>query len=445
MTKTNILVIGGGPAGVIAAVTAKKKNPTKKVILIRENKISVIPCGIPYVFNRLDSVKKDILPDKSLLDNKIGIIIDKALSISTLEKIVILASKKHIQYDRLIIATGSKPIKIPIDGIGKKGVWQVKKDFEYLKKLRRAVVKAKKIVIIGGGYIGVELAEELSNIKSKKITIFEKMDHCLGTTMDREFTEVAEKRLIKKGVDIHTQAEVKEIGGKDKVRYVILKNQKKILADLVIVSVGAKPNIDIIQGTKIKQGQYRGIEVDQYMRTNITDIFAVGDCAETREFFTKKTIPIMLATTACYEARVAGMNIYERNRLIKNHGTLACFSTSINGMAFGAVGLNKKNIHKKIVVGTSQCPSHHPGFLPDTSLITVELIFSKSGGILLGGQIMGPESSGEMLNIIALAIQKQTTIYDMSTLQIASHPLLTPSPTIYPLVTAAQSVLSKVK
>ena len=228
MTKTNILVIGGGPAGVIAAVTAKKKNPTKKVILIRENKISVIPCGIPYVFNRLDSVKKDILPDKSLLDNKIGIIIDKALSISTLEKIVILASKKHIQYDRLIIATGSKPIKIPIDGIGKKGVWQVKKDFEYLKKLRRAVVKAKKIVIIGGGYIGVELAEELSNIKSKKITIFEKMDHCLGTTMDREFTEVAEKRLIKKGVDIHTQAEVKEIGGKDKVRYVILKNQKKI-------------------------------------------------------------------------------------------------------------------------------------------------------------------------------------------------------------------------
>jgi len=443
MTKTNILVIGGGPAGVIAAVIAKKKNPSKKVILIRENKVSVIPCGIPYIFNRLDSVHEDILSDESLIANKIAIAIDKALSINILDRIVSLASERRIQYDKLIIATGSEPIKVPINGIGKKGVWQVKKDFEYLKKLRKAVAKAKRIVIIGGGYIGVELAEELSSMNGKKITIIEKLDNCLGTTMDKEFTMEAEDRLRKKGVAIYTHAEVKEIGGGDAVRYVCLKKSKKILTDLVIVSVGAKPKIDIIQETKIRRGEYGGVKVDQYMRTNIPNIFAVGDCAQTREFFSGRYIPIMLASTACYEARVAGMNIYAKSKMIKNNGALACLSTSVDGLMLGSVGLNEKSVHQKTVAGISQCPSHHPGSLSNTHLITLKLIFSKSEGLLLGGQVMGPESAGEIVNIIALAIQKRATVHELSTLQVATHPLLTPAPTVYPLVTAAQLALSK--
>ena len=125
MIKTDILVIGGGPAGVIAAITAKRKNSAKKVVLIRENKISVIPCGIPYIFNRLDSAKRDIMPDKPLIANKITIVIDKALSINTSNKMVVLASKKWVRYDKLIIATGSESIKIPIQGIDKKRVWQI--------------------------------------------------------------------------------------------------------------------------------------------------------------------------------------------------------------------------------------------------------------------------------------------------------------------------------
>mgnify|MGYP000350731883 CR=1 FL=1 len=107
-------------------------------------------------------------------------------------------------------------------------------------------MRAKRIVIIGGGYIGVELAEELNNMKSKRISIVEKLDCCLGTTLDEEFTLEVENRLRKRGVVIYTQAEVKEIGGKDKASYVRLKNGKKIFIDMIIVSVGVKPNIDII-------------------------------------------------------------------------------------------------------------------------------------------------------------------------------------------------------
>jgi len=443
MTRTNILVIGGGPAGVIAAVTARKNNPTKKVTLIRKEKVGVIPCGIPYIFYRLKSVNKDILPDESLVVNKISIIIGEVLSISTSDKGALLADGRRIKYDKLIIATGSEPIKIPIKGIDKKGVWQVKKDFEYLKKLRRAVLKAKRIVIIGGGYIGVELAEELSNIKGKEVSIVEKLDHCLGMTMDKEFVIEAERKLKERGVNIFTNAAVEEIGGGNVVRYVKLGNGKRIPADLVIISIGARPNIDIIKKTHIKKGQYGGIKVDQYMRTSVPGIFAVGDCAETKEFFTGKSIPIMLASTACYEARIAGTNIYRKNKLIKNKGTLACFSTSLYGLTLGSAGLNKKTATQKIVVGTSECPCHHPGTLPHTQPVRVKLIFSKPGGLLLGGQVMGPESVGETINTLALAIQQGITAYELSTLQIATHPLLTPAPTVYPLIIAAQSVLAQ--
>ncbi len=441
MKKTNILVVGGGPAGVIAAITAKKKNPGKKVMLVRQSEISIIPCGIPYIFNRLNSVDKDILPDKSLTAVGVKIIISKAINCDTISKILFLSNRDKIKYDKLILATGSEPVAIPIPGADKKGVWYVKKDYEYLKKLRRAIVKAKNIVIIGGGYIGVELAEELSGIKNKKITVIEKLDCCLGMTMDSDFTVEAEKKLIKKGVNILTGSEVKEIGGWQKASYIQLRSGKKIMADEVIMSVGARPNVQITKGTGITKGEYGGIKVNQYMQTNIPDIFAVGDCAETKDFFTGKALPVMLASTACYEARIAGINIYQRRNMVRNTGTLACFSTFINGLLLGCAGLNEKTAAQTTVSGQVQCPSHHPGSLPDTHLITVKLIFSKKGGVLLGGQVMGPEAAGEMVNTIALAIQKKATVYDISSLQVATHPLITPAPTVYPLITAAQSVL----
>jgi len=447
MVKTEILIIGGGPAGIIAAVTARKNNPTKKITLVREKEKEVIPCGIPYIFNRLDSVKKNLMSDKPLEINKINLLINKATKIDITNKKVYFEKNKQLNYDKLILATGSKPTLIPIKGIDKKGIWQIKKDFKYLKKLRQAILKSKNIVIIGGGFIGVELAEELSRIKRLNISIIEKSEHCLSTTFDKEFTVAAEKKLKEKGVKIYTNTTIEEIIGKNEVKSIKLKN-KKISADLVIVSIGTKPNSDLAKEAKIKLGKHESIKVNDYMETNIENIFAIGDCAETRCLLTNKFIPVMLASTACHEARITAANLYKKGNLIKNAGTLAVFSTSINGLTMSATGLNEKtakDVGLEIVVGESESPNHHPGALPNTENIKVKLIFSKSSGKLLGGQITGPESVGEMINILALAIQKETTIYNFDTLQIATHPLLTAAPTIYPLITAAQSVLDKIK
>ncbi len=440
--KTDILIIGGGPAGVVAAVTARKNNPGKRIVLIRKNKKSVIPCGIPYIFNRLSSAEKDIMPDKSLEMNKVELLIGKVERLKPESKTVTFGNKE-IKYEKLIIATGSKPVSIPIKGIDKNGVWHIEKDLEYMKKMRRAVLKSKNIVIIGGGFIGVEMAEELS--KNKKVSIIEREEHCLITTFDEEFALLAEEELKERKVKIFTNSSVEEIGGEKKVEFVKLDNGKKIPADLVIVSIGAKPNVDLAKEAGIKTGKYGAVKVNKFMETNKKDVFAVGDCAETRSLLTGECVPVMLASTACHEARIAGANLYKINKRIENKGTLAVFSTSINGLAIGIAGLNEKSANEDVVVGIAETLNRHPGSLPGSAKIKVKLVFSKNSTRLVGGQVAGPECAAEMINIIALAIQKGINVYDFDVLQIATHPLLTAAPTVYPLITAAQSALTKMK
>jgi len=447
--KTDILIIGGGPAGVVAGITAKKHYPSKQVTLIRKEGKSVIPCGIPYIFKRLDSAAQNIMSDQPLLDSKIDLIIGEVTEIKPKEKQIILKNGDIYSYDKLILALGSVPQLIPIPGIEKEGVWLVKKDYEYLGKFREAVLKSKNVVIIGGGFIGVEFAEELSGIKNLKISIIEKLDHCLITNFDEEFALATEEKIKNRGIKIFAGKTIKEIGGKKKAEYVKLNSGEKLAVDLVILSIGSRPNIELAQKSGIKTEEKSGIMVDEYMRTNIPDIFAIGDCAQTRDFITNKNIPIMLASVAATEARVAANNLYQIELIRENKGTIGVFSTFVDGLALGAAGLTEKRAKEEKIdylIGQAEAPNHHPASLPRTEKIKVKLIFAKSSeNLLLGGEIMGPESVGEMLNILAMAIQQKTSLFDFNTWQIATHPLLTSAPTVYPIIAAAQNAMLKIK
>jgi len=298
MAKADILIIGSGPAGIVAATTAKKNYPTKQVTLIRKEKKEVIPCGIPYVFHKLNSVDEDLMSVQSM-DKGISLVIGEMVKIKPDEKKVILKNGDSYGYDKLILAIGSSPQLIPMPGIEKQGVWLIKKEYDYLKIMRKAILGAKNVVIIGGGFIGVEIAEELSGIKSISVSIIEMLDHCLISNFDKEFALAAEEKLKNKGVKIYNKTKVKSIGGdKKKAEYVELENGKKIPADAVILSIGAKPNIDLAREAEIKIEEKGGIWVDEYLRTNLLDIFAVGDCAQTKDFITGKNIPMMLARFA---------------------------------------------------------------------------------------------------------------------------------------------------
>ena len=169
------------------------------------------------------------------------------------------------------------------------------------------------------------------------------------------------------------------------------------------------------------------------MRTDAEDVFAVGDCALKRDFFTRKAAPIWLASTATAEARNAGTNMYGIRVLHQIQGTIAAFSTQIGGISFASTGMTCRSCKKegfRIISATAEAPDRHPGMLPGAQMMKVKLTFADRSGIIL---------------VIALAIQKKVTVRELDMMQIATHPLLTSAPTVHPLINAAHQALAKLR
>lgn len=448
-TDADVLIVGGGPAGVVAALTAKKNNPGKKIALIRRDEKAVIPCGIPYIFGTLKTIEEDIMPDKLLHDNSINLIVDEAVSVDKEKKTVSTAGGKTLSYDKLVIATGSNPIKPPIKGIELPGVFFIKKDFKYLAKLKNALDKASSVVIVGGGFIGVEIADEVRKL-GKDVAIVEMLPRLLYQAFDEEFCTQLEEKLKESGVNVYTNTKVEEILGENSVESLKLSifSDRTLKADVVVVCVGAKPDIKLAENMGLEIGPRKGIVVDEYMRTIRKDTLAVGDCTEEKDFFTREVSTVMLASTATAEARIAGENLYKLKVIKQNKGTIGIFSTCVGGLVLGTAGLTESNAKKRVfdyVTGEHSTKDKHPERMPETKEIRVKLIFSRNSGVLLGGQVSGGISPGELINTIGLAIQNAMTITELITIQVGTHPMLTPAPTVYPLILAAEDALTKIE
>lgn len=444
--KVDILVIGGGPAGIVSAVTARKYYPDKKIFLMKDVEKGVIPCGIPYMFASLKNPEENKLANTPLEKNNINVIVDEAIKIERKEKVVVTKSGKRYGYEKLILAIGSSPIAPPIPGINKKGVHTIYKDMSYLKNSIEEIKKTKNVLIIGGGFIGIEFADELSKIDKLNVSLVEILPNLLANSFDVEFSKIGEEVLKSKGVTILTGIAVEEVLGSKKVESVRLSNGEEISVDSVILGVGGIPNTKLATDAELDLGRGKGIWVDEYMRTIDPDIFAAGDCACKIDFYTRKATPVMLASTATAEARIAGANLYQLKVVRENKGTIAIYSTYIDGMILGSAGLTEniaRNEAFEIVTGIADGVDKHPSTLPGVSKIKVKLIFSKHSGIILGGQIAGGMSCGEIINLIGVAIQKRMSFAELVTLQMATHPYLTSAPTVYPIVLAAQEASHK--
>ncbi len=439
--KTDILVIGGGPAGIISAVTARKYYPDKKILLIKSVGEGVVPCGIPYMLSSLKSPDENRLGDESLKKNDVEVIVEEAVEINRDEKFILTGGNNRYYYEKLVLAIGSKPVSPAICGIDKQGVYFVYKDMNYLKDMVERVRGARNVLVLGGGFIGVEFADELSKIKGVNVYLVELLPRLLANSFDPEFSSLAEEKLRSKGVKVLTNTKVEEFIGKEKVEKARLSNGKVIDTDYVILGIGAIPNTDLALNCGLEIGKGRGIWVDEYMRTTDPDIFAVGDCAGKRDFFTRKDAPILLASIACAEARIAGANLYQLKVVRENKGTIGIYSTYVDGLVLATAGHTENSAKKEgfeISIGKFEGVDKHPSSLPGANKIKVKLIFSKQSGIILGGQVAGGFSVGELINAIGIAIQKRVSLTELETLQMATHPYLTSAPTRYPLSLAAQ-------
>ncbi|MFA9463106.1 MAG: FAD-dependent oxidoreductase [Velocimicrobium sp.] len=448
MKDVDVLVIGGSAAGLVAAMTAKSNNPDKEVMLIRKEEKVMIPCGIPYIFGTLGNSDGDILPDGGLVQLGIEIKIDTVIDIDKDKKQCKTEDGTAVHFGKLILATGSTPVKPKwLKGSDLSNVFMVPKNKVYLDNFMECMKNFKNIVVIGAGFIGVEISDEINKV-GKNVTLVEILPHILGLAFDEEIALEAEKQLKSRGVNVVTGIGVEEIIGNDKVEKIKLTNGEIIETDAAILSMGYRPNAELAQSMGLQLNEMGFIKVDQYMRTTEKDIFAVGDCAEKRDFATGKISNIMLASTACAEARVAGLNLYHLSTFQSFSGTIGIYSTNIGSSSYGVAGLTEQAALKEgfnIVTGEFTGIDRHPGKLDNAHKQTVKLIVSKDSKHILGGEVVGGNSVGELTNVIGFIIQGGFSLTDLLVAQIGTQPMLTASPAAYPLIKAAEAILMKLK
>ncbi|MBN1990500.1 MAG: FAD-dependent oxidoreductase [Bacteroidales bacterium] len=447
MKRADVLIIGGSAGGMVTATTGKSHWPEKSFTLVKKQKDVMVPCGIPYIFGTLDGSEKNIMPvDAMMQKSGVESIVDEATAINTASKVVTFASGEEIQYEKLVIATGSNPIKPKwLKGADLENVFVIPKDRVYLDQMQSKLKGLKNIAVIGAGFIGVEFSDELAK-RGYNVTLIEKLPHILNLAFDVELSEKIEEMLTTRGVKVVTGVGISKVNGANKVDSIELENGDKLEMDAVILSMGYKPNTELAKQAGITIDEDNFIAVDEYMRTHTPDVFAVGDCAQKRDFVTRRRVPTMLASTACAEARIAGMNLFNLHVVKTFSGTIAIYSTAIGTTGFGTAGVTEQRAQQEglaTLTGLFEGIDRHPGSLPDTQKQIVKLIAAANSGVIVGGEVIGGLEAGELTNVIGLAIQNRMSVNSLLTMQIGTHPCLTASPAAYPLVKAAEQIASK--
>ena len=445
MNKADVVVVGGSAAGLTAAITARRHYPDKTVLVVRKENQVPIPCGIPYIFGTLGTPQKNLIGDAVLENNGIELLIADATDIDREGKIL-HTTAGDVGYERLIVATGSRAAMPPIPGFDLDGVYAILKDVEYLGGLQQRLETAKDVVVIGGGFIGIEFADEINKAGDKTITVVEILPHCLALAYDEEFCVEMEKVVASRGVNIRTSSKVKEIAGDGKVEKVILSDGDEIKADVVILGIGAVANVDLAKKAGLRIGLTGSITVDRTMQTSDSNIYACGDCAEKISFFGGGPSPLKLASIATLEARIAGANLFGIRR--ENVGTVGVWSTAVGDHALATAGLTEEMARKRgydVVAVTIKGPNRHPGIMPGAAVHQTKLVFERNSGVILGGQVMGGPAAGEVINAISACVQNRMTAEQIAMFQTGTHPALTASPIAYPFVNAAEMAIKQMR
>jgi len=439
--KANVVVIGGGPAGVAAVLTYRLLNEAAKIVLIRKDEKQLIPCGIPYIFRKIN-IKNNLMNDEVLKRNNIELIVDKAIKVDRFNRKVILERNGELTYEYLILATGSKPMNLGVKGEDLKGIFYVKESYERLIELKETLENASTVTIVGGSLAGVEFANELANA-GYKVLLIETLPCILKLNFDVKFASKIEDYLKDEGVNVLTNTSIAEFRGNRKLREIVLTSGKILETDVCLITTGMVPNTSLAKNAGLEVTDY-GIKVDPFMLTSDPRIYAIGDCAEKRDFITGKPARYMLASIAAMEARVAAVNIAKGN-VLKIEGIVPKYVSKVGDIVFGAAGLTENqakenNVNYKAYTVTVK--DKYPQALPGVEDLTIKLIFSRKKRLIIGGQVLGySEYVGSLVNTIGALIENYVTADDIVLSQQAAHPLVSPSPIANPLAKISLNML----
>ena len=416
---SRIVIIGFGAAGFYASKSAMTSRKNEIIIIEKRNYDMFSPCGLPFAVEGMvdfETLKHDV-PETNRLKKLLG---HEAVSVDVKNKTLQIRDLKNnniktVGYDSLIISAGSRPIIFDqAKRFLGKSVFAVS-NIENTKVLYERAKKSRNAVIVGGGGIGLEVAISLKKL-GLNVSVVEKMKNLLPNNLDEDMGRVVEEYLKVKGVNVFLGKEAKILGEKN-VEFVEI-DDLRVDADIVVMAVGSAPNTDFIKNTGIKIE--KGIIVNEKMETNIKDVYAAGDCAETFYLINKKTAVTRLATAAFQQGEIAGINASGGNA--KYDGSLGTFVSMIGEMEVASTGFNSETAEKfgyNVLTGKAKGRTK-PEWMPNSREIIVKLVADRNGKIL-GGQAVG-DNAGWRINMIALAIRNNLSIFELAKTDISYSP-----------------------
>ena len=419
-----VVIIGGVAGGMSAATRLRRLDESAEIVVLeRSGHVSYANCGLPYYVggvisdeNKLYLQTPDSLHKRFRLDVRVH---HEVIDISSQKKTVkvhdlLNQQMSEIHFDKLILSPGATPIVPPIVGIERALTLRTVED---VLRIHDAVeVKPKSAVVIGGGFIGVEMAENLIH-KGIKTSLIEALPQVLAP-LDPEMAELVHKELRKNGIDLHLANSVKEITSNE----VILSDGRKVTAELVIASIGVKPDITLARAAGVEIGSKGGISVNGFNQTSNPDIYAIGDVAEKNDDLTGESTLIPLANIANRHGRITADHIAGKKvREVSSVGTaivkvfdLAVATTGWNAKKLRALGKEFTEIHTH--------PNSHATYYPGATQFSLKLIFDPKSGEIFGAQGVGRDGVDKRIDVISTALRAGITAPELADLELAYAP-----------------------
>lgn len=422
-----VLIVGGVAAGASAAARLRRLDENIEIIIFEKGEyISFANCGLPYYIG--DVIKErekllvatpEIMKNRFKIDARVN---SEVTSIDKDKRIVRVTSKDRGSYeenfDYLILAPGAKPLIPKIPGIESKKIYTLRniKDTDNIKSIVNSI---KSAIVIGGGYIGVEMAENLIE-KNIDVTLVEASEHILGT-FDDDITPIAEKVMEDKGVKLSLNDGVVAFNEMSNGVEVELKSGVKIKGDIVISAIGVVPDTEFLKDSGVELGAKGHIVVNEHMETNIEGIYAGGDAIEVVDFVNGSKTAVPLAGPANKQGRIIADNI--TGDRVKYKNTQGTAVIKVFDLTLAETGNNEKTLKRLNIPYRTLIiqPNNHAAYYPGAVQMVLKLIFNNEGKIL-GAQCLGKEGTEKRIDVIAAILRLGGTIHDLTEMELCYAP-----------------------
>lgn len=426
-----VIIIGGVAGGATTAARVRRMDERADIILFEKGKyISYANCGLPYYIGGIiEEREKLFVQTPEIFSARFNVDVrveSEVVHIDTAQKVVkvqpVGGEAYEESYDKLVLSTGASPVRPPLPGIDQEGIFTLR-NVEDTDRIKAYVTRqgVKRAVVVGGGFIGLEMAENLHALGAK-VSIVE-MGNQVMAPIDYSMAALVHEHLVQKGVNLYLEEAVASFERTAEGITVSFKSGKRVMADVVILSIGVRPETRLAKEAGLAIGEMGGVAVNDYLQTSDESVYAIGDVIEFRHPITGQPWLNYLAGPANRQGRIVADNVVHGNK-VTYEGAIGTAIAKVFDMTVAATGLPAKRLKQAGIayVSSTTHSSSHAGYYPDALPLSVKITFDRTTGRLYGAQVVGYDGVDKRIDTMALIIKHQGTIYDLMQVEHAYAP-----------------------